>query len=112
MILTILIASLTYSASHAVTIPDGNLAAAVREALGLGATDPIPQTALEKLGNQISDISPLAKLTHLTALGLGRNQIQDLSPIAESTQLSVLHVDRNRIKDISQIEQFTSLTSL
>ena len=51
MILTILITSLTYASSYAVTIPDVNLAAAVREALGLGPTDPIPQMALEKLEN-------------------------------------------------------------
>ena len=81
MILTILIASFIYSSSHAVTIPDGNLAAAVREALGLGATDPIPQTALEKLERLdakekgIKDLTGLEQATGLKILELQKNQI-------------------------------------
>ena len=104
MILTLLIASLTYSSSHAVTIPDGNLAAAVREALGLGATDPIPQTALEELEHLdakekgIKDLTGLKKATGLKILELQKNQIQDITPLADLTNLVELHLTDNQIE--------------
>lgn len=37
------------AAAQNVSVPDANLAAGIRTALGLGATDPIPETALAGL---------------------------------------------------------------
>ena len=123
-----------------VNFPDPNLAAAVRGALGLGATDPIPQTDLNTLanlyagnagitdltglesatgltsltlsGNQITDISPLADLTLLWNLVLNGNQISDISPLARLTVLFDLNLNENPISDFEPLAGLTALTNL
>ena len=50
MLFTIPIVFLSCSSNQDVVIPDTNLAAAVREALDLDPTDPIPRKQLEQLG--------------------------------------------------------------
>ena len=123
-----------------VDFPDPNLAAAVRGALGLDATAPIPQTNLDTLanlfagnagitdltglesatgltnvtlnGNQISDISPLADLTLLWNLVLNGNQISDISPLARLTVLFELNLNENPISDFEPLAGLTALTSL
>ena len=62
--------------------------------------------------NQISDISPLANLTNLTALLLEHNQISDISPLADLTSLTELYLAYNQISDISPLADLTSLTRL
>ncbi len=90
-------------------------------------------TQLTKLylgGNAISDITPLAQLTHLTDLDLGHdhasnipiregtvldlggNQIRDITPITNLTQLITLDLGGNQIRDISPLSQLTQLTEL
>jgi len=124
---------------EAVTFPDPNLEAAIRQAIGK-PTGPIYPSDLEGLTsiyrplsgitdlkglecctsltgldlgwNQISDISPLANLTSLTELGLDSNQISDISPLANLTHLTSLHLDSNQISDISLLANLTSLTEL
>ena len=121
-------------------IPDLNLAAAIREALGLAPNAPITKQTMQRLtrliannrkvdnltglehatqlvglglnGNQISDISPLAGLTQLVGLGLGLNQISDISPLAGLTQLEVLELSGNQISDISPLVGLTQLEQL
>lgn len=69
-------------------------------------------TSLNLSGNQISDISPLAKLSSLTDLNLGDNQISDISPIAKLNSLTDLNLSDNQISDISPIANLKSLTYL
>ena len=123
-----------------VEFPDPNLAAAVRGALGLGATDPIPETDLEALTylfasnagitdltgleyatglwdlylprNQVSDISRLASLTRLVNLDLDGNQISDISPLASLTRLETLDLSKNPISNFAPLAGLTALTSL
>ena len=123
-----------------VDIPDQNLAAAVRKHLGLAASTPITQEALEALvkfgtgdgeirnltgleyatdlvelslwNNQIKDITPLAKLVKLRRLHLQANQITDITPLAGLTQLEHLHLWGNQIRDISVLTELTQLKSL
>ena len=123
-----------------VDFPDSNLAAVVRGALGLGATDPIPQTNLAGLtqleadnagitnltgleqatglttlylrSNQIVDVSPLSGLTNLTWLDLERNQIRDIRRLTGLTNLGTLGLGGNQISDIRPLAGLTSLTWL
>ena len=87
ILLTILIASLSFSYSDAVTIPDANLDIAVREALGLDLTDPIPQNKLEELESLdvtekgIKDLTGIEKAIGLKTLKLTDNQISDITPL-------------------------------
>ena len=131
---------LSCSSVEYVDIPDENLAAAIRDNLGLYATNPItygklsnlnkfsaPQrgikdltglehaknlTALELYGNQIQDISPLSRLKKLTKLSLSKNQITDITSLNGLEQLAYLAIEQNQIKNIKPIENLTNLKYL
>jgi hypothetical protein len=53
--------------------------------------------------NEISDLTPLAKLVELEKLHLGSNQITDLSPLANLNKLKFVPLFRNQISDLSPI---------
>ena len=123
-----------------VSMPDANLAAAVRSAIGLGTTDAITEinilnlrslhateqqitnlTGLEyainlwnlQLGkNQIRDLTPLANLTGLGSLSLSENQIDDLTPLANLTDLRNLALANNRVVNLSPLTALTQLEYL
>jgi Leucine-rich repeat (LRR) protein len=62
-------------------------------------------------GNKISDLSPLASLTNLTALHLWGNQISDLSPLSDLTNLRELYLPGNNISDLSPLVENSGLGS-
>ena len=120
-----------------VSIPDANLAAAVRETLGenaltsrtmlelvildirglqitnlTGLEHAISLSKLNLNGNSVSDISALGGLTNLTTLYLGGNSISDLSPLAGLTNLTTLDLGGNSVSDISALGGLTNLTTL
>ena len=124
-----------------VTFPDGNLEAAIRDALGKPAGEDITAAELLNLtttlwalfsditdltgleyctnltelniyGNQISDISALSSLTNLSQLRLNYNQISDISPLASLTNMILLYLGENQISDISALSSLTNLTLL
>ena len=123
-----------------ISIPDQNLAAAIRETLGLTPEKDITQldmlnlagldanehqiidlTGLEYAtnlrglnlrGNQISNISPLAKLIHLTTLSLDDNQITELRSLAKLPRLATLTLSNNQIADITSLARLTNLSVL
>ena len=119
-----------------VSIPDANLAAAIRQEIGNSITTHtlLKLTRLEAPGrgiknltgleharnlkvlslytNEISDISSLAGLTQLTQLVLRSNSITDLSPLAGLTQLTGLELGGNNISDISPLSTLKQLTGL
>ncbi len=152
----------SFEQDHEVRFADANLEAAIREAIGK-PTGPIYGSDLDWLtclyaydrgiadltglgycthltqawlrGNQIGDVSPLARLTRLTWLDLGWNlqigeisalanltslrglwigfsQISDISSLASLTRLITLALWGNQIRDISALAGLTSLTSL
>ena len=128
------------ASAQEVSIPDPNLAAAVRKAFSLPPEEPITQQLMLELTNlsapraqisdltgleharnlmnlnldrnQISDIGPLAGLTELEILSLASNQISDISALAELTQLRTLSIGSNQIGDISALSDLTALTNL
>ena len=53
--------------------------------------------------NQISNISPLARLTSLTRLELASNQIGDVSPLANLAGLTYLQLGYNQIEYIQPL---------
>ncbi|MEG4069688.1 leucine-rich repeat domain-containing protein [Microcoleus sp. Pol11C2] len=62
--------------------------------------------------NQISDITPLQSLTHLTHLYLYNHQISDITPLQSLTHLKTLDLHDNQISDITPLQSLTNLTSL
>ncbi|MBN2097978.1 MAG: leucine-rich repeat domain-containing protein [Dehalococcoidia bacterium] len=121
---------MTFAADEAVTFPDSNLEAAIREALGkpsgaiyqfelssLGDFSAFERgiveltglehctnlTTLSLDGNMISNISPLAGLTKLIYLGLEGNQISNIEPLSGLTTLHYVNLTTNEISDIEPL---------
>ncbi len=123
-----------------VKMPDANLAAAIKESLGLAPKSPITKLDMLGLGrlkaprkqivdltglqhainlqrvdlseNQIVDLTPFEGLTRMTSLSLIRNKITDISSLSGSTLLNDLYIEGNRISDISPLAEFMNLAVL
>ena len=123
-----------------VSIPDPNLASAVRKEFRLPQDEPITKQLMQELtkltaqralitdltglehaknlrnlnlyGNEISDISALATLTELRELSLRSNQIRDISALAGMTDLETLFLGNNDITDIGPIAGLTRIEQL
>ena len=63
-------------------------------------------------GNPISDLLPLMNLTALKRIDLARGQISDISPLANLTQLTSINLRYNHIEDISALTNLNQLTEL
>ena len=104
--------------SPEVTIPDENLRAAVRSALGLAEGDTLTQqkmaelTKLDAIGNQITDLTGLEYATQLRELNLGSNQVTDITPLQNLIGLTHLLLAVNQISDITPLQNLTNLTYL
>ena len=104
-----------------VSIPDANLAAAIREALGLPAGAAITSDALLNLtrldarGRGIADLTGMEYAVNLTALDLGidnefhQNPISNLSPLASLTNLERLNLGYTGVSDVSALASLTQL---
>ena len=131
---------LTAAFAQAVRVPDANLAAVLREALGLESGATITRQALQEVtqlnaqsrdisdltglehaselqrlflsDNEINDLTPLANLTQLKALGIWDNEISDLTPLANLTQLEALSIWDNEISDLTPLANLTQLNWL
>jgi internalin A len=60
----------------------------------------------------ISDITPLQSLTHLTYLNLYDNQILDIKPLEFLSNLTELDLNFNKISNIIPLQSLTNLTEL
>lgn len=106
--------------SEVVSIPDSNLAAAIRKALELAPDSTITQLDMLGLricywsnpGRQITDLTGLEYAINLRSLGLYNNQIEDIAPLSKLTKLSDLRLTGNQIKDITPLSQLTKLIAL
>ena len=139
VLFSLLLPSFVYAQGNqpkVVSIPDPNLAAAIRQEIGNSITTRtlLNLTRLEALGrriknltglqyarnlkvlilytNKILDISALAGLTQLTELILRSNNILDISPLAALKQLTWLELGRNNISDLSALAALKQLTWL
>ena len=99
-------------------IPDPNLAAAVRDALGLGPSASITKQTMQRLteltahSRDIRNLTGLEHATQLEVLRLGWNEIKDLSPLAKLTRLKQLMFYSNKISDIRPLANLRSLEVL
>ena len=107
-----------YAYAQELSIPDPNLASAVRNVLSLPQDAPITQQLMQNLtiliaqGTQISDLTGLEYATNLEILNLKSNQISDISVLADLTKLDLLSLASNQINDISPLSALTSLSML
>ena len=110
--------SITATISEADWMPDANLRAAVRSAIGLQQSESLTQKALEELTTLNSDQRNIQNLiglehaTELTHLNLGRNQISDITPIAKLTKLTNLDLKYNQVRNTTSLQNLTKLTWL
>ena len=107
-----------------VLIPDANLAAAVREAIGLAQGDAITSHTMLELvilamgnhpitwGHPITDLTGLEHAVRLSVLDLSVKSVSDISGLGGLTQLTSLRLRGNSISDISGLGGLTQLTSL
>ena len=103
-------------------MPDANLRAAVRAALGLQPNDALTQPAMAGLiilyaasntaGTGVQDITGLEHATQLTILNLGRTGVRDLTPLQGLTQLTRLTLWYTDIWDLTPLQGLTQLTYL
>ena len=104
--------------SPRVKMPDANLAAAVRQKLGLDASTPITKRVMQRLTTlhapeqQIKNLRGLEYATELVRLDLWENQIQNVSPLSNLKQLQQLHLQANRIRNIKAFVGLTELRQL
>ena len=112
------------AAGEVVSIPDANLAAALREALGLPPGAAITSDALRNLtrleaeGRGIADLTGLEYAVNLTWLDLGattidgewrENPISNVSPLASLTNLEWLDLASTGVSDVSALAHLTNL---
>lgn len=104
-------------APSVISIPDANLEACIRTALGI-PTNPITEddaltlTSLSCMDMSISNITGLEHFTNLNTLFLDRNAIGDLTPLSGLISLIVLDLDHNSLVDISLLSELTNVQSL
>ena len=108
-----------------VSIPDANLAAAVRETIGRSLTTHtmLHFIKLNAPNRQITDLTGLEQAHTLRTLSLGgewvsgegyvnSNAVSDISPLAGLTRLTGLWLDNTSISDVSALAGLTQLRTL
>ena len=126
--------------SPEISIPDANLRAVVRNALGLTEDDTLTQQKMHRLArlsapthgitnlaglehairlmeldmpeNQIADITPLRNLTTLSRIVLNDNSITSITSLTGLTRLTHLNLSQNRIRTIDSLANLIGLTEL
>ena len=104
--------------SPRVRMPDANLAAAVRQQLGLAAGTPITRRVMQRLTTlhaperEIKNLKGLEHATALVRLDLWENHIQNVNPLSNLKQLRQLHLQANRIRNIKAFAGLTALRDL
>ena len=107
-----------------ISIPDPNLAAVLRNILGLPVNSDITQLDMLRLKTlknseksnkselKITDLTGIQHALNLRYLYLWSNQIRDITPIVALKQLEVVNLRNNKISDISPLEGLTKLNRL
>ena len=61
---------------------------------------------------QISDLTPLTRMTQLVNLSVEKSRVSDLTPLSNMTQLGYLDLKINQINDVSPLKNLTNLDYL
>ncbi len=109
-------ASATVSVAPA-WMPDSNLRAAIRVALGLAPGKNFSRTDLADLevfwpNVEITDLTGLEHAINLTSFNVKQSRISSLEVLGKATQLAHLDLSGNDITDITRLQRFTELTTL
>jgi len=67
---------------------------------------------LSLFNNQITDVTPLSRLTNLTELSITSNEITNVSPLGSLTNLERLFLSNNQITDVSPLLNLINLQTL
>jgi hypothetical protein len=108
---------LPLSSFSAISFPDSNLEAVIREAINkpvgeIYQTDLLSLKRLDADNKNISNLSGLEYCTSLTIISLDSNQISDISPLAGLTNLTSLYMSENQITNISLLAGLNRLVAL
>ena len=97
-----------------VSIPDANLAAAVRREIGSSITTHtmLNLTRLEAPHRGITDLTSLEHAANLEYLELWENQIRNITPLTGLTRLKRINLANNQISGIPSLVGLTNLTDL
>ena len=104
--------------SPEVSIPDANLRAVVRTALGLTEDDTLTQQKMHRLArlsaptHGITNLAGLEHAIRLTELDMPGNQIADITPLRNLTTLFRIVLNENSITNITSLTGLTRLTHL
>ena len=111
--------------ARVVSIPDANLAKAVRSEIGNTITTHalLNLTRLEAINREITDLTGLEHAYNLRSLNLGgeyidgtgyvnSNVISDFSPLLGLTQLTTLNLSVNSLSDVSFLSELPQLKTL
>ena len=119
LLLTALVQLTAQPVQAEVSIPDDNLAAAIRETLDLPtdavitADTMLDLTELYASGREITALTGLEHATNLTELNLWGTGVSDVSPLAGLTQLTTLDLEFVAVvSDVSPLAGLTQLTWL
>ncbi|TAK41250.1 MAG: hypothetical protein EPO28_08800 [Saprospiraceae bacterium] len=69
-------------------------------------------TQLDFRYNKVSDLTPLEKLTGLVQLDIKGNKVSDLTPLEKLTGLTQLDIRSNQVSDLTPLEKLTGLAKL
>ena len=100
-----------------ISIPDPNLAAAIRDTLNLSGNN-ITQLDMSALVGLIANNKNITNLTglehakYLRHLDLGWNQITDITPLEKLQNLADLQLIENQITDITPLEKLQNLVAV
>ncbi len=109
--------TVTIVSPKAVTFPDPNMEAVIRDFLKKAKGD-IMTSDLKKIvnlhanGKGISNLEGIQFLTNIKELYLENNKISDISPLSGNTSLEELSFYKNNISDISPLKGLTKLAYL
>ena len=114
------IASLLPSA-EAVSVPDVNLASAMRKELGLAPSDTLTYHKIIDLiylnannlnNSPITDLTGLENAKNLKSLALGGNRISDITVLEQLPNLTEVYISNNQISDITPLLKLPNLIKL
>ena len=118
LVLTVLVQLSAPPVQAEVSIPDAELAAAIRETLELGEGTPITAAAMRNLTEldasrrEIADLTGLSAAVNLTELNLWETAVSDVSALQNLTNLEALSLGNTGVSDISALENLTNLERL
>ena len=84
----------------------------LRKHLGGDFFDEVIRVEFGSNSNQVTDVTPLARLTKLEELFLDDTHVRDVTPLAALKKLRILQLEGTRVKDVTPLAGLTRLQLL